>query len=180
MANELGVGEIKRGYEIGKADQRRAYIAQACPDCGRLAWISIHKGRPASEYCIPCANRQRLLGKKGADSIAWGGGRVHNNGGYAKVLDKEHARADTRGYVFEHIWVWEHVHSRRLPPNWVIHHLNGIRNDNRPENLKAMPRGLHIGQAQPYKQRIRELETKIVVLEQALQANQRIFQLQEN
>lgn len=38
---------------------------------------------------------------------------------------------------------------------WV---LNGIKEDNRPENLVAMKAGEHIHQVKPYQKRIKELE----------------------
>ena len=49
---------------------------------------------------------------------------------------------------------------------WHVHHLNGIRDDNRPENLHAMPQGEHIGLAKPYKERIRKLEAELKELQQ--------------
>lgn len=34
-------------------------------------------------------------------------------------------------------------HFGRIPRGWVIHHVNSVRDDNRPENLVAMPTHLH-------------------------------------
>ena len=64
----------------------------------------------------------------------------------------------------------------KLPPDgWVIHHLNGIPGDNRPDNLVARPRGQHISQVEPYRERIRQLEVEVVKLREALEQNQLIF-----
>jgi HNH endonuclease len=64
----------------------------------------------------------------------WKGG-VRMSNGYRMIRMPEHARADKNGYVLEHIMVLEQKLGRSLLPDEHTHHLNGIRDDNRPENL---------------------------------------------
>jgi len=63
--------------------------------------------------------------------------------GYVKVICKGHPRADKDGYVFEHILVMEKKLGRFLTRSEHIHHINGIRDDNRPENLTLMSQANH-------------------------------------
>jgi len=105
----------------------------------------------------------------------WRGGRQQHEAGYIQIWKPGYHRANKTGYVYEHILVWEESHKRKVAKGWVVHHLNGIKDDNRLENLMVMPRGRHLHQAEPYKLRIRHLERRIRDLEQALQAGQMLF-----
>lgn len=93
--------------------------------------------------------------------------RIVSNG-YIMVFNPRHERAGHKGYVMEHFIIWESVHGR-LPKGYLIHHLNGIKNDNRPENLAAMPKRQHRTQEQllvkALRARIRKLESRIKVIE---------------
>lgn len=111
---------------------------------------------------------------------SWKGGRVDDSYGYIQIKNREHPRANKQGYVREHIIIWENYHRRRLPKGWLIHHLNGIKDDNRPKNLVAMKAGEHTNQTQPFKKRIRELEIENSQLRRALEINQAIFYINEN
>jgi hypothetical protein len=51
-----------------------------------------------------------------------------------------HPRARSRDYVFEHILVMEAHLQRFLLPGENVHHKNGLRDDNRPENLELWTR----------------------------------------
>ena len=51
-----------------------------------------------------------------------------------------HPRAGKSNYVFEHILVMEEVLGRYLLPEESVHHRNGVRDDNRPENLELWTR----------------------------------------
>jgi len=97
--------------------------------------------------------------RRGKENSNWKGGK-RNNHGYIQAYAPLHPRAVNNRYVMEHILVWEQANGESLPKDWVVHHLNGVRNDNRIENLFALPyRKHHNGLVnKALQQRIRELE----------------------
>jgi len=71
----------------------------------------------------------------------WSGGIIERSG-YRLLWKPDYVGARKSGYVAEHRYIWEKAHGL-LPQSWVIHHLNGIKNDNRLENLIALPTKFH-------------------------------------
>lgn len=124
-----------------------------CPVCGTL--IS-----PNAKHC----QKHKVCDRKMEKHPNWKGGKYKTNYGYIMLKIPNHPRADSHGYVFEHIYVWETRNGKPLPKGWVIHHLNGIRDDNRQENLVALSDKKHRTILQAKAKRIQELE--------ALQKNQ--------
>ncbi len=56
------------------------------------------------------------------------------------VLARGHPRSGSNGYVFEHVLIMEDVLGRHLVAGETVHHLNGLRDDNRPGNLELWTR----------------------------------------
>ncbi len=55
--------------------------------------------------------------------------------GYRMIKRHGHRRADSRGYVMEHILIAEKALGHELPKDAVVHHHNEIRDDNSSTNL---------------------------------------------
>jgi hypothetical protein len=118
-----------------KSNNNKAVWLYHC-DCGNDTEVlgnSVRSGRTLSCGCIRReATRERSTGTR---AYQWKGGKKRTNEGYVMILKKDHPRSDRDGYVFEHIIIMENALGCRLPDKAVVHHVNKIRDDNRPENL---------------------------------------------
>lgn len=94
------------------------------------------KGKVPSASAIAAqvkARRRRVLpGRDGTIGYKW------KSDGYVLLSCPEHYYAGKDGYVLEHRLVMEAQIGRLLAPTEDVHHVNGIRHDNRPENLELI------------------------------------------
>jgi hypothetical protein len=70
-------------------------------------------------------------------------GYILTHNGYLKIRKPDHPFADMKGYVGVHRLVLETKLGRFLEPHEITHHINGIKTDNRPENLEVTDRPNH-------------------------------------
>lgn len=142
---------------------RSAIIRHEITAPKRNGYIYSEEARRRKSESQKAAYRKRYPeGRFGANHPGWKGGRKMHSG-YVMVYSSEHPRANP--YVFEHILVAEDKLGRCLMPGEVVHHINHVRDDNRPENLQVIMRGQHVANhfAEPI-----ELRKRIAYLERLL------------
>ena len=117
-------GKPRRVNICKKCEAIRYRPMDNCPECSGMKTIKAPRCRSCSA---------RLQGNKN-----WKGGKVESKG-YYKLY------SGNGRYDFEHRLVMEEKLGRKLRENENVHHVNGNKKDNRPENLelwvKSQPPG---------------------------------------
>lgn len=80
-----------------------------------------------------------------------GRNRLIDGNGYVRIYVPDHAEAGSRGYAMEHRVVMADLLGRPLRKGENVHHRNGDRADNRPDNLELW------ASFQPPGQRVQDL-----------------------
>lgn len=68
----------------------------------------------------------------------WKGGKLRTPEGYIYIYEPEHPYCNKEKYVMEHRLVMEEHLGRYLKSYEIIHHRNGIKDDNRIKNLEII------------------------------------------
>lgn len=128
----------------------------SCKHCNR---IFVRK-RKEQVYCSKsCASVLKGMNRKGMKT---GPNKSHykmrmTKDGYLRVYCAHHPFADGRKQMLVHDMVMELHVGRRLRRTEVVHHKNGIKTDNRIENLEIMSHSqhskMHMSELAPFKRR---------------------------
>lgn len=111
------------------ASERSGAEDRKCERCGKT--FRYRRTGNAGRYC---SRTCYYAGDSGNKSAVWKGGRVARSDGYVSVYVK--GDDGKLRYVPEHRVVMEQHLGRRLHPDENVHHKNGVKDDNRLENLE--------------------------------------------
>ena len=147
-------------------------VELTCQDCGTLFLRSIgqinwaKKRGTTTTYCSKkCINKNRIPWNKGKSwpktvrdkisqatsqgqrklhkNVKWKGGRRLREDGYIEIRVNNRPKMEHRHLMEQHL-------GRVLKRNELVHHLNGDKTDNRPENLELMTSSQHMKYHNPH------------------------------
>lgn len=146
------LGEIIQGRDVREMKSSHIYYVWVqCSQCKDERWTSVQTTERDfyTGLCRRCLSKNRAARflRRGEDSPMWKGGRHKDKEGYMVVYAHTNSpyypMASQGGYIREHRLVMAKHLGRCLLPTETIHHINGIKDDNRIGNLLLSPNGKH-------------------------------------
>ena len=131
--------DVKKGWQIGKTSSRTFVLTQ-CRLCHKEMWQAIHtiESDNYTHLCLSCNRiriaKQNLMGKERETHPNWKGGKIEHKGRILIRLYPDnffYPMVGSGRYVLESRLVMAKHLSRCLLPWEIVHHKNGIKDDNR-------------------------------------------------
>jgi len=146
--------------EIKRENFRGTWEWQRSKYCSKSCYLLAHKQKTETRVCPNCqttfeiqkSSKQKIC----TQSCAYKGNRKYGTKyittqGYVAI--KTHSeRADSSGYGLEHRVLMEKQTGKFLSTNEQVHHINGIKTDNRIENLIVLTNAEHQRKHYKYEQ----------------------------
>lgn len=102
-----------------------------CGLCGKAFYAGAASGR---KYCSrPCADKAKSLNVREGP-----GARYLRSDGYISIYYPSHPDANKNRTVLEHRLVAEQKYGRRIGKNEHVHHIDGNKQNNHPDNLEIV------------------------------------------
>lgn len=114
----------------------------------------------------------KRLGEKAAN---WKGGRHSTKSGYITVYAPDHPNSGKRGYVMEHRLVMEQKLGRYLEHGEIVHHIDGNKQNNHPDNLELKTNSQHISEHFKASHEVSALRKKVKELEEVVERYQKLY-----
>jgi len=108
----------------------KRYRCECVCDCGKTTFAYYYSLIKEQTKSCGCWSAEQASRRRGAERYNWKGGRKKDGRGYTEVLQPDGT------YKLEHRAVMEQQLGRVLLPGENVHHKNGKRDDNTPENLE--------------------------------------------
>ena len=117
-------------------------ISVECPLCHKIRSIDSTDVKRAklNGLCLTC---YRTVYQKGENNPDWKGGKYKQHG-YIHIRMPNHPHANHSGYIRRCRLVMEQVLGRYLLPEERVHHINGIKDEDKPENLVILTNSEHM------------------------------------
>lgn len=139
MTEELAIAAAKKFLVLVQHKNVYSFLCNRCSRLSFTTWST--PGGFCSKKCAGLFNNSRP--KTGEEHHVWRGGS-HLRDGYVYIYQP----GMPVGYKYraEHAVVMEKMLGRKMIKGESVHHINGLRNDNRPENLQLWVTPQHSGQ----------------------------------
>ena len=112
-------------------------VKTQCPACKDWRYVSKYK-IPLPTFtglCLKCNGRTKENGAIDYKEV--------RHEGYILIYKPGHTRATNKGYVKRSVLVFEEFLGRNLEHEENIHHINGIKDDDRLSNLQILSNSKH-------------------------------------
>lgn len=134
MFNILRSKIVKRRYKDGFTNNYKDLVE--CSNCGKPTWK--WRSNLRHQKRVGCSKKCTSKNASGINSWNFAGDRAFKRGkkdGYIMFYKPDHPAANRTGRLPEHRLIMERRIGRYLKKGEFVHHVNGLKSDNRIENL---------------------------------------------